>query len=422
MNKDKLILGIFIYTLSALFLLYEMALQVSPSIMTHDLMYDFQVGAARLGIMASFYFYSYTLMQIPVGLLFDRFSGRVLITGAVFICSVGALIFAFTHHLTTAAFSRFLMGTGSAFAFVGTLVMAARWFPHKYFAFLVGGAQFLAAMGALGGEFPLAAMLENWRWRIVMILLGMIGIVLTILCFMIIRDNPYQERDVPKHHDLLRELKEILRSKQTWAIGVYAFCGWGPVAVFAALWGVPYLRVRFEIPNTYAALAMAMMWIGIGLTSPFLGWLSDKLGRRKILLILCPLVGLMCSLTFFYVPSINYESSFILLFGMGVAASGQILSFALVKDNNRPTVVGTAVGLNNMAVVAGGAIFQPLVGMILHNFWDGAKDGKGVPVYSVANYHFALLVIPICFAIGFLTSFFFVKETYCRPKKDHGPL
>ncbi|MCP5506397.1 MAG: MFS transporter [Chlamydiales bacterium] len=418
MNRDKLILGIFIYTLSALFLLYEMALQVSPSIMTRDLMFDFQVGAARLGIMASFYFYSYTLMQIPVGLLFDRFSARILITGAVFICSVGALIFAFTHHLTTAAFSRFLMGTGSAFAFVGTLVMAARWFPPKYFALLVGGAQFLAAMGALGGEFPLAAMLEHWRWRIVMILLGMIGIFLTILCFMIIRDNPYQERHVPKRHDLLRELKEILRSKQTWAIGLYAFCGWGPVAVFAALWGVPYLRVRFEVPNTYAALAMALMWIGIGLTSPFIGWLSDRLGRRKILLTLCPLIGLICSLILFYVPGINYESSFILLFGMGVAASGQILSFALVKDNNRSTVVGTAVGLNNMAVVAGGAIFQPFVGLILHQFWDGAKDGWGVPVYSVANYHLGLMVIPICFALGLFTSLFLVKETYCRPKYD----
>lgn len=91
MNRDKLIPGIFIYILAALFLLYEMVLQVSPSIMTRNLMYDFHVGAATLGVMASVYFWSYTLMQTPVGLLFDRFSGRVLIAGAVFICSVGAL-------------------------------------------------------------------------------------------------------------------------------------------------------------------------------------------------------------------------------------------------------------------------------------------------------------------------------------------
>lgn len=416
MNRDKHILGIIIYIIAALFLLYEMALQVSPSIMTRDLMYDFQVGAATLGIMASVYFWSYTLMQIPAGLLFDRFSGRVLITGAVFICSVGALLFAFTHHVIAASFSRFLMGIGSSFAFIGTLVMAARWFPPKYFAFLVGGAQFLAAMGALGGEFPLAAMLVHWQWRVVMIILGALGIFITLLSFMIIRDHPYQERHIPKRHDLMRELKEIIRSKQTWAIALYAFCGWGPVAVFAALWGVPYLRIRFQVPNTYAALAMALLWVGIGLTSPFIGWLSDKLGRRKILLTICPLIGLICSLILFYLPTIHFGSSFILLLGMGIAASGQILSFALVKDNNRATVVGTAVGLNNMAVVAGGALFQPLVGLILHQYWDGAKDGWGVPVYSVANYHLGLIVVPACFLIGLLTSFFLIKETYCRQR------
>jgi MFS family permease len=418
MNRERPLLGILIYILAALFLLYEMALQVSPSIMTRDLMYDFHVGARALGIMASVYFWSYTLMQIPVGLLFDRFSGRILLTGAVFICSIGALFFALTHHVVTASFSRFLMGVGSAFAFVGTLVMAARWFSPKYFAFLVGTAQFLAALGALGGEFPLASMLIHWQWRSVMIFLGGIGIFLTLFSFLIIRDHPHEERDVPKRHDLIRELKEIIRSGQTWIVALYAFCGWAPVAVFAALWGVPYLRLRFQVSNTHAAMAIALLWVGLALTSPFIGWLSDKMGRRKALLTLCPAIGLISSLILFYFPTLSFAGTWIPLFGIGVAASGQILSFALVKDNNRPIVVGTAVSLNNMAVVAGGALFQPLVGLLLQKFWDGAKDGWGVPIYSVDNYHLALLIVPLCFAMSLLTSLFLIQETYCRPKHN----
>ncbi|QVL57027.1 MAG: MFS transporter [Simkaniaceae bacterium] len=416
MTRDQKILGIFIYTLAALFLLYEMGLQVSPSIMTRNLMYEFKVGAASLGVMASFYFYSYTLMQIPVGLLFDRFNARGLITGAVLLCSIGTFFFAFTHSIAWASFGRFLMGIGSAFAFVGVLVMAARWFSAKYFAFLVGTAQFLAALGALGGELPLSAMLEHWRWRVVMIFLGSIGIFLTLFCFMIIRDNPYQDRHIPKKHDLFRELKEIVKSAQTWWVALYAFCGWGPVAVFAALWGVPYLRVRFQVPTTYAALAMALLWIGIGLTSPFIGWLSNKIGKRRPLIIICAVIGLICSLILFYLPGITFGLSFIFLFGMGVAAGGQILSFALVKDNNRPSIVGTAFGLNNMAVVAGGALFQPFVGFLLQVLWDGSKDGWGVPVYSIVNYHLGLIVVPACFLLGVISSVFFIKETYCRPK------
>jgi len=269
--RFKNLLGILIYTLAALFLLYEMALQVSPSVMTSHLMEDFKINAMVLGIMVSFYFYSYTIMQIPVGILFDRFSARILIASAVFICSIGAFFFGGTHHITYAAMGRFLMGIGSAFAFVGVLVVAARWFPGRYFAFLVGVAQLLAAVGALSGELPLAALLETFSWRVVVMILGGVGMVLTILCLVVVRDNPEKNRHIPYSHHLMSELKEIVKSAQTWWIALYAFCGWGPVAVFAALWGMPYLRVRYDIPVTKAALAMAMVWVGLGITSPILG-------------------------------------------------------------------------------------------------------------------------------------------------------
>jgi MFS family permease len=415
--RQKQILAIFIYALAALFLLYEMALQVSPSVMTRELMHDFHINALILGVMVSFYFYSYTLMQIPVGILFDRFNARVLITLAVLICSLGSFFFGMTEHVIYAGLGRFLMGIGSAFAFVGVLVVAARWFSGKYFAFLVGLAQLLAAVGALMGELPLAAMLGAFTWRVVIMILGGLGILLTLLCFLVIRDSPQGERHIPQRHHLFQELKEIFKSSQTWWIALYAFCGWGPVAVFAALWGVPYLRVRYDISTTTAALAMAMVWVGVGGMSPLLGYLSDRLRKRCILLRFCSLTGLLCSLAVIYLP-ISFGVVFFLLLGIGMAAGGQILTFALVKDNNRPTTTGTAVGLNNMAVVAGGALFQPLVGFILHRLWEGGRDGSGVPVYTVADFHIGLLIVPLCFLVGLITSSFFIKETCCRPRFD----
>lgn len=418
MTREMRILGIFIYALASLFLLFEMALQVSPSVMTRDLMQDFHIGAGTLGVMASVYYYSYAGMQIPVGVLFDRFSARILMTIAAFVCSIGALFFAFTHHVFWAGFGRLLMGFGSAFAFVGVLIVAARWFHPRHFAFLVGIAQLLGALGALCGELPIAWLLEHMIWRVVMVIFGMVGVLLTLLIFMIVRDNPIDERHVPEKHHLIAELKEILRSAQTWWTALYAFCGWGPVVVFAALWGVPYLRVRFEIPTTYAALAMALVWIGVGVTSPILGWFSDKIGRRCILLRATSILGLFCTLLLFYLPELTFSWSFILLLGIGIAASGQILTFALAKDNNRPTTTGTAIGLNNMAVVAGGALFQPFVGLLLHLNWQGDVDSYGVPLYAVDNYHIGLLVVPMCFLIGLITSSFFIKETYCRSKYE----
>ncbi|MCK4933994.1 MAG: MFS transporter [Simkaniaceae bacterium] len=416
--KSQIFFGSMIYILAAAFLCFEMALQVSPSIMTNQLMVDFKINASSLGIMSAFYFYSYTIMQIPAGLLFDRFGPRLLITGSLLICVIGSVLFGMAESVFFASAGRFFMGIGSAFAFIGVLVIAARWFPPKYFAALVGVAQLLAALGAMGGELPLAFAVNQYGWRSVMLWLAFLGVCLAVFCAMIIRDRPTKKTEFTHYHiGFLKGLKEILNTPQTFWIGLYAFCSWGPIAVFAALWGVPYLMSRVGISNHHAAAYIAMIWLGIGLVSPIIGYFSDKLGSRKALLKVCALIGLVCSIFVLYVPGIDPFWMYPLLFGIGIAGAGQIICFALVKDITRPTVTGSAIGINNMFVVAGGALFQPLVGWILSMRSDGSVS-HGLPIYATSDFSLGLVILPICFLVGLILSFFFIKETYCKPTFD----
>jgi MFS family permease len=414
-KKQNSPLAVLIYILAALFLFYEMALQVSPSVMTHELMRDLDLGAKGLGIMAAFYFYSYTLMQIPAGLLFDRFGPRKLISVATIVIAMGGFFFALTTTPALASLGRFLMGIGSAFAFIGVLTVAARWFKPGLFAFLVGIAQFLAAMGAMGGELPLAFSVNSLGWRETINILAISGLFLAFINYLVIRDYPDDLAYHPHKHGLSVKdsLKMIFSKSQTYFIAIYAFCGWAPVSVFASLWGVPYLMGRYDIANTHAALIVAMVWIGLSVGSPLLGYFSDLLKRRCLLLRATSLLGLVTSLVMLYLPGVPLYMQYVLLFLFGIAASGQILSFALVKDNNRPSVTSTAIGFNNMANVAGGAIFQPLVGAILSAGWDGKMLGHA-PIYATGDYNMALCVVPLCFLIGLLVSSFGIKETYCR--------
>ena len=109
---------------------------------------------------------------------------------------------------------------------------------------------------------------------------------------------------------------------------------------------------------------------------------------------------------------------YVLLFFFGVAASGQSLSFGLVKDQSHPNVVGTAIGFNNMAVVAGGALFQPLVGILLDLNWKG-EIATDIPIYTAANYRWAFLILPICYFVGAIVSAWFLKETHCHSSHNH---
>lgn len=399
------------YALAVLFLAFEMGLQVSPSVMTEYLARDFAISAAVLGLMASAYFWSYAGMQIPAGMFFDLISPKYLVSGSIGILSLGALFFGITESVGMAALGRFLMGIGSAFAFISVLVIARQWYTKKQFALLTGLAQMLAAIGAMSGELPLSYYINHFGWRDVMFSLAMFGFVLTILTFIFVERN--NEIPLPKKkHRLLGEMREIFQSGQTWWIAVYGFCGWGPIAVFASMWGVPFLMEKYAISNTDAAAAIAMVWVGLAVTAPVIGYLSDYMGERTKITSICAAVGFIASMILLFLE-VPYALLYPVLFSMGVASAGQILSFALVADINKPIVTGTAIGFNNMAVVLGGAILQPLCGFLLNYFWDGSMRG-GVPYYGVGNYEIALLIVPICYAYAFIASAFFINETYCQ--------
>jgi MFS family permease len=356
-------------------------------------------------------------MQIPAGILYDHFGPRTLLTLAALMCSVGTLFFAGTETVYWAALGRFLMGIGSAFAFVGVLVIAARWFDGYYFAFLVGLTQLLAVLGAICGAAPLAKGVDVLGWRGMMYLLAAIGVFLAGLALVILKDRPdHLHNDFlrPEKH-LWRHLKQIVGQFQTWALAVYAFSSWGPVIVFAALWGVPYLMERYSISNVTASFATMLMLLGGGVFSPFIGYISNRMKRRKPLLWVGSVIGSTTSLIMLTVPEIPFWGVSLLLFLMGVGTSFHTLTFALVQDNNRPSVAATGMGFNNMAVVIGGAVLQPLVGYILTSSWSG-RVFHGVPVYTVSEYENALFIIPIIYLIGLIFSLAFIKESYCKSK------
>lgn len=414
--KHSIWLSIFICGLAALFYLYEFILQVSPGVMTNELMHDLTLNAAGLGFMSSCYYYAYASMQMPAGFLYDSLGPRRVVTAAIFVCSIGAIIFGMANTMAIASFGRLMMGAGSAFAFIGALVLISRWFDTKYFAILAGITQTLSSVGAVIGGGPLASSVEHYGWRHTILFVGAVGFILCIAFAIFVRNYPkgsqIQTREKLAEGEFISNLKRICTNSQSWLTAIYAFCSWAPITVFAALWGVPYMMSAYHLSATKASFAVSLIWVGIGVASPILGWLSDRMGSRNKPLSYVSILGVVSTVIIIFVPHVPFSLMLCMLFLFGCAAGGQALSFAVVKDNNHTSVVGTAVGLNNMAVVVGGAIFQPLVGVLLQAHWTG-KIVKGIHYYSVTNYQTALSIIPVCYLVGFIFSRFFIKETHC---------
>jgi MFS family permease len=419
------LIAITICILASSFYMYEFILQVSPAVMTRELIHDLNLNAVTLGTMAAFYYYAYTPMQLPAGFLFDRFGPRLLMTLAILTCAMGAFVFGTTDSIAVASAGRFLMGMGSAFSFIGALVLISRWFPSRYFAFLTGLVELMSCMGAIVGETPLTIAVAHWGWRHTLVGLALLGFILGLLIWLIVRDSPEQVfqgnnfRPTPQKN-LLRSLKQVCNNNQTWFVALYSFLVWAPITAFAALWGVPFLVTAYGITIKVASTACTMIWFAIGVGCPVLGWWSDKVGLRGMPLKFAAILGVVGLVPVIYLPHLPLFWVYVCLFLFGLAASGQSLAFGVVKDNNPANVAGTAIGINNMATVAGGALFQPIIGLLLHVFWTGTLQHE-VPFYSIADYRKAFIVLPFCYVFAFLISKFFIRETYCQSQYYHVP-
>lgn len=380
----------------AIFFFYAFVLRVAPAVMVDDLMREFSVGAAILGNLSAVYLYIYAGLQIPVGLFIDRHGLKNLIAGACAVTGIGAVVFAFAETVTMAYLGRFLIGAGAAFSFVGALNMAARWFPAR-FAVLGGWAQMLGSAGGFAGQAPLGMAIASFGWRSTNIGLGIAGLVLAGLLLVTVRD-PAPIRGAGTI-STWSGLKIVATNKQTWLASIGAGGLTGTLLAFGGLWGVPFLMSARGLDKPAAAGMVSLCFIGWAIAAPLLGWVSDRIGKRRPIVILGTAIATVSTAALITWPDMPELALAALLVVQGGVSASMILCFAVAKESNAPELSGASLGLINTFAVGGGAVLQPLVGVVLDARWDGAML-DGARIYAVGDYQSGLAILPICCAVS----------------------
>ncbi len=407
--KKSVVSALFVYLIVSLFLIFEMAVQVTPSVMAPQLMSDLALDPMKLGLMSGFYFYTYAAMQIPSGLLFDRFKPKPIVTLSILICALGSFLFAFAPSFAMGCVARLLTGLGSAFAFVSVLVVASDLFSPKSFAVITGITQMLAALGAMMGQMPVSIMVNHLGWRHSLEALGGVGLLLALLVWKLMNYERCSQQLNEGHFSdtptIFKSLKQILKSGQTWWIGLYALLLWAPMSGFASLWGVEFLSKADGLSPTNAAFYCSLMWIGLAVFSPLLGLFSTVINNKWFALVLAALIGTVSFGFIFFTQLSGFWLGFCLILAGG-ACAGQSLSFALIRDNNSTNVRATALAFNNMAVVLSGAVFQPLIGHLISQ----GKINTTSQLYSLENYKSGIFCVFLAYMLGTLIAALLIKR------------
>ncbi|MBY0530109.1 MAG: MFS transporter [Rhabdochlamydiaceae bacterium] len=405
-----------IWFLSAFFMFYKYALEVSPSVMTKTLMSTFEISGAQLGNFAATYFYAYLIMQIPAGLLLDKFGPRRVTTIAIALCALGGLIFAEAQTLLVAGIGRFLTGVGAAFGAVNCLKLIANWFPFKHFAFMTGLMMTVGMLGAVGGQAPLSAFIDALDWRLAMSYISYAGFILAALFALIVRDKAPDHKRTKQVSSskmpLLEGLMKVLKNRQSWWLAAYSGFAFAPVMIFGGLWGVSFISEGYGLSSGLSAQTVSLIFIGFAVGAPVFGWFSDWIGRRNVVMFWGTLLATICISIVIYAPGVSQLMLTSTLFLFGFFISSFLLCFTMIREINLAALSATAIGFMNAFDALFGAFSDPMTGKFLDMTWTG-KLVDGARIFSVENYKMAFLTIPIYLIIS-LVLMAKIKETYCK--------
>lgn len=390
----------------------------APAAIAADLQQTFDASAAALGGLAATYFYVYTVMQIPTGVLVDTLGPRKTVTVGGIIAGIGSILFGMAPTLALASAGRLLVGLGVSVTFIAMLKLNAAWFRERHFASLSGLTILIGNVGAVLAASPLAWLLGLVSWRTVFVAVGFVSLLLAVLAWWLVHDHPGRA-DLPTMRELDGEpahpshqghwyggLLRVLKNRDTWP-GLFVNLGiGGTFFTFAGLWAVPLLRDGYGLDRTAATAHTSLMLASFAVGAFFIGALSDRLGRRKPVVFFAGGLYVLCWLPLAASWKLPAGASHALFLLMGLGASAFTLTWACAKEVNQHALSGMATSVVNMGAFLGTAILQPLVGWAI----DHASRGSHL---DGASYSPGVLVLAGVAVLG-LASAFAQRETFCR--------
>jgi len=409
-----------IWSIAAFFYGYEFFLRASPSVMQAQLQKDLMLDAEGLGFIVSLYYWAYASMQVPAGMLIDRFGPKNILTVAAVICSVSIWAFGMATEPIVAGIARFMIGFGSAFAIIGTFKLAGNWFPSSQFAFFAGFTLTFGTIGATLANTPLE-ILVNWiGWRMSLFTLCGIGLLNAFALWFFVKDHPSSQKveavDHPKKDEnsgkVWKTFKEVILNSQSWYIGAFAAFIYIPITCFGELWGFPFIMKSCSYEGTKASFLISLIFIGITGGAPLFGWLSDAWKRRKIPLFIGTFGSLVSISIAIYVPDLSFAFMAFLMIFLGICLGSHMILFALIRENNPPNASAIASGFGNFVCMIVPGVIQYLIGVSL-DFLNKGTVTTAEKVYSLSSYKISLLFIPIGLVLAAI-CLAFSRETYAQ--------
>ena len=389
------IYGFFVWLLVSLFVLYSFSLNTASGIFARTIRETLHITTTEASYAMGVFAISFALMQIPAGYLVDRFRSRMVVSAGLFVLVAGTVLTAFSKDVYLFVISNFLQGIGAAFAFVAAGALIAQWFPLKAFPIFFGLTQTLSCLLAAVIHVLFTRLMHTHTWNQVYLYVGFGGVALLVLTVLFVKNPSHYRPD--KDKALVKSVLQVCRNSQIWLCAFGAATSCGILLAYASFWSMKVQEFH-KVSQVDAVAISGMILVGLGVGTPFMGWVSNLFKSRKMVLHMSLTIGVMAILASLYLPHFNMKTLIIAnttAFMVGFFLSGSMLYFTVASELVPMDLKGVALGVTNMLTFLSSAVLLSLPYIFKTSI----------------QYYTSLWILPFLIMVS-ISLLYFVKETY----------
>ena len=409
MSNRPINLDIYIsWFILGIFYLYQYILRNAPGVLIEDIRYSFNINAGSFALMGAMYYYGYSLMQIPLGLIVDKKGVRKTALWSIALCVIGTCLLIITKNAFIACASRLVVGIGAAFSFMSAIKLANDYLPVNKQSIVIGATLTFGAIGALITGSPMNYLLEHFSsWRTVFMIIAILGLILFLIAYIYIAKDKAISNSVTSN--IWTNLRLVLSNKQILMYSLIAIGLFTPLSVMADLWGTAFLVKKFNLTREIASPILMNIYIGMAIGSIALPYLATKYKINRIIQF-SSLILLLLFAFLVYANNLSQADLTILLILIGFFCGAEMLCFTAALQHVNSSVSGLTIGIVNTLNMLSGAIMQQVIGAYLDFTWKSGLDHTGLRIYSTEKFVEAFSILVVIIAICTMTAFVTLKN------------
>lgn len=373
------------WSIVSVFYAYQYILRVMPNIMLTDIMHNFNIDAAVYGQFSGAYYLGYCLIHIPIGIMFDKYGPRKVMTLCILLTVIGLLPIIFAERFIYPIMGRFLIGMGSSAAILGAFQIIRIAFDEKWFTRMLSFSVTIGLVGAIYGGMPVSYLCKQYGYKSVIEIVAIIGVVFACITYIIV---PETKSD--KDSTVTTNIKTVFSNCKVLTVCILAGLMVGPMEGFADAWGAEFFKQVYGFDETDANYLTSMIYLGM-FCAPVLSRIAEFGGRYVETIGGAGFIMLLAFIMLIFKVIESKSIIAVVFFIVGTCCAYQILAIYKASTYVAENVAGLTTAIANMIIMSFGYIFHSLIGVIIT-----ACSSLGI----ASAFTYAISIIPIALFIG----------------------